>query len=154
MDEVLPYLILAGGALLVVALGVSPLLRGWPERVRWTVVSQTLANMNLPFSPPVDFREVVVLFVHATERFLEVRVLEVGPIAAHALVLESPRPSSELVAMLSEWSLLRTPMLLYLDPTGKAMLTGPVASVALQWRQADEGATSRPEETGLARGEG
>ena len=39
-------------------------------------------------------------------------------------------PGPEVLAMLDEWCALRTPMVLYVDQSGVASLTGPVATIA------------------------
>jgi hypothetical protein len=80
--------------------------------------------------PPWDVREVVLVSVHAHAGKFTIEVLETGHLTGDTLVLVGAVPvTGDHVAMLGEWCALRTPMLLYVDPSEIASLHGPVASV-------------------------
>jgi hypothetical protein len=119
--------------LAVSAHSLAPRWLSWPQRVRWMVAAQHLEVLCGP--GPLSMlllREVVVVRVdpgsHGDELLLEVADVALGTTGPLALVSHRAVPD-DLVAMLCEWCLLRTPMVLYETGDGAATLTGPVASI-------------------------
>ena len=130
MDQVLVSAALLGLLLVTGLLAVVPMRLPWPQQVRWTVLSQTTGYigagpmMCLPF----DLREVTLVAVGTEADKLAMEVRETGHASCdNLIVIGSVPPTGDHVTMLHEWCELRTPMLLYLDPSGGASLHGPVA---------------------------
>jgi hypothetical protein len=77
---------------------------------------------------PVNVREVTVasLARHNDEAIVETREVDR---AGRRLVLVGRWPAAEDVARVLDWQLLRTPVLLYTDPSGAASVHGPASAL-------------------------
>jgi hypothetical protein len=124
---------LAAVALAVVgALALAPLRLPWPRRVRWTTtVAQHSAHMGLMIAyPPFDIREVTLVALHCGRRGLYIEVHESGRRPTDTMVLTRSadvEPCTEV--LLRDWLALDTPMVLFVDRNGDAVIEGPVASI-------------------------
>ena len=137
---VLMGVLVASGVLACVAVILAPLWFSWPRHVRWVVTAQWASALGGPFEPLLDLREVELTAVMWVGHHLELTMLEKGHPASHTATFEATaRIPPATVNMLQEWALLRTPMLLYVDPSGNATLSGPVAALPnLRRRGADQ----------------
>jgi hypothetical protein len=131
MDRV-SLVLSAVAVLIVVALAVLPLKLSWPQRVRWTVASQSFGHMGpgpLVYLP-LDLREAVLVSVETHSSELHLGVREDQHPACHTMIfVAATEPTAEVESMLREWCALRTPMLLHIDRAGVASLHGPAAAV-------------------------
>jgi hypothetical protein len=145
MTVVIVVIVGAGGA---VALG--PLALPWPERVRWTVVSQA-ADPFWPLvsvSRPLDLREVTIASLVEQPSRLRIGVLERSRRDDEPLALTGDIPDADLLALLHDWMALGTPLLLWLDRRGGGALYGPAHALA-DLRVGDGPPRIRPEATGV-----
>ncbi|HKA03631.1 MAG TPA: hypothetical protein VKD67_04860 [Acidimicrobiales bacterium] len=132
MHEIVLGFVLSAVVLLVVVAAFAPLAFSWPRHVRWVVAAQSVGRVD-PMScwSSFDLRHVELTAVVAGQGRTQLHVLEAGHPASHTVVLERDTPPPpDLATMLQEWAALRTPMLLYIDPAGRATLAGPVAAVS------------------------
>jgi hypothetical protein len=112
-----------------VLLAIAPVALPWPQRVRWTVVAHMMDYGSSSFWAP-DLREVTLRSVERVGERLTLTVVEVGHATCDALsFICTASTSPDLLSMLDDWCVLRTPMMLYLDRRDGASLAGPVASV-------------------------
>lgn len=130
MDQVVVVVGAATAICVAVVLALVPMRLPWAQRVRWTVLSQSISNVGgAPTLYPInDVREVEVLSVDDEGGQLSVDICECGHPKEHALTVVGWAPA-EVVAMLREWQLLGTPMIYFHDGAGNASLHGPVASI-------------------------
>ena len=122
----------AFGVVALAAIGFVPLLLPWPQRVRWTVAAQAMGDSGsaLAAFPIPALREVVLVSVDDGVDGPDLTVHERGRGDENMRIFHAPSTiPTEVIVMLSEWSVLRTPMLLYVDDSGIASLTGPAATV-------------------------
>jgi hypothetical protein len=120
------------GAITLAAIGFVPLLLPWPQRVRWTVAAQAMGDSAsaLAACPAPALREVVLVSVHDRDDGPVFTLQEAGRGGRDMRIFHAPSTiPTDVIVMLSEWSALRTPMLLYVDDAGIATLTGPAATV-------------------------
>jgi hypothetical protein len=131
MDQLGLVLLIVALVSVAVILIVVPTKLSWPERVRWTVLSQatSCAGVTPVMCRPLDLREIVLLFVEVHDEQLTLRVLESGHPTHHALTVVGVAPPSELTAMLCEWRDLQTPMLFVQSDADSVSLHGPIASL-------------------------
>ena len=130
--DVVHHFVIALTALTLAAIALAPPLLSWPQRVRWTVATQAIADAGCAVGAflPLDLREVVLASVDTRGGTLTVGVLEVGRPAAATLTFAGLTPAdADVVSMLREWRALRTPTLLYIDRAGIASLDGPAAGI-------------------------
>jgi hypothetical protein len=122
----------AFGVVTLAAIGFVPLLLPWPQRARWTVAAQAMGDSGsaLAAFPTLALREVVLSSVHDPDDGPVLTLNEAGRGDRDLRILHATSAiPAEVMVMLFEWSALRTPMLLYVDDSGIASLTGPAATV-------------------------
>jgi hypothetical protein len=120
------------GIAITVAILVTPFALSWPQRVRWTVAAQALGATDPVFAahPPLDLREVVLTGVVTRGCGIELRVREAGHRDDDVITfVTTAAVDAALASMLREWSVLRTPMFLYVDTAGIACVSGPGGTV-------------------------
>jgi hypothetical protein len=125
-------LLTAAIVLLVVAGFVWTLVDpSWARQVRWTVAAPALGFAATPHAlgVPLDLREVTLGSVQVRNDLFELEVLDRRAGGRSLTYVSEAVPGPDVLAMLDEWSALRTPMVLHVDGAGVASLTGPVATI-------------------------
>jgi hypothetical protein len=126
-------LLTAAIVLVVVAgLGWTLVDPSWARQVRWTVAAPALGFAGTPHEvgAPLDLREVTLGSVRVRDGLLDLEMLERRASGGILRFVSDTVPRPEVLAMLDEWHALRTPMILYVDQSGVASVTGPVATIA------------------------
>ncbi|HEY7106294.1 MAG TPA: hypothetical protein VH986_07815 [Acidimicrobiia bacterium] len=141
--------VLLSAAIAVLAIGalVWRLLDpSWARQVRWTVAASALGFAGLPHavSGSLDLRDVVLGAVEVRDGVLHVHALDRRAGFAPLTYAAASLPAPEVLAMFEEWHELRTPLVLYIERSGVASLTGPVATIADLRPVATRGVPARP----------
>jgi hypothetical protein len=119
--------------LLIGLLACVPLGLPWPQRVRWTAtVAQQPGHMGLMMAyPPYDIREVTLRAIRCETAGLTIDVHEAGRAPTEFITITRSTAVEPCVeSMLREWLALGTPMVLFIDRNGEALIEGPSASVS------------------------
>jgi hypothetical protein len=111
----------------IVAIVVAPLCAPWRMRVRWLVASQADPMSGLGPWSHLSMQEVTVTDVVHAGDVTEITVVESDARRRRFLVTASAHAGS--AARLEGWCAVREPLLLLLETTGEAQLSGPDATL-------------------------
>ncbi|MCU1396375.1 MAG: hypothetical protein JWM34_4803 [Ilumatobacteraceae bacterium] len=141
MSVAIPILLVLAGIGAVCALTMVPfVVLSWPQRVRWIVSSQSMSYVvGGPLPPlPIDVREVVVEAVAIDRNQIDIVIADTARDGHDPTTYATDCPSRDVVALLRDWTALRTPLLLFVDESG-ATLHGPTTSIGRLGRIASGG---------------